>query len=45
MLLTLCVSGIRLVRLNSRDLVDLVVPVCRSIMVPFVPKVLAPLPS
>ena len=44
-LLTLSISGIRLVRLNSRNLADLVIPVCRSVMVPLVSEVLASLPS
>ena len=45
MLLALSISGIRLVWLNSRNLVDLIVPVCRSVVVPLVPVILASLPS
>ena len=45
MLLTLSISGIRLVWLNGRNLVDLVVPVCRPVMAPLVSEILAPLHS
>ena len=45
MLLTLSISGIRLVWLNGPNLVDLVVPVRRPVMAPLVPEILAPLRS
>src|SRR3954447_7234205 len=45
MFLMLSISSIRLVWLNSRNLVDLVIPICRSVMVSLASEVLASLPS